>query len=284
MTSSEKIVRANSVDICVETFGDPSDPPILLIMGVGGSMLAWDQDFCERLADGSRFVIRYDNRDTGRSVTYPPGAPEYTGADLVADAVGLLDALGIGSAHLVGMSMGGAIAQLAALEYPERVASLTLISTSAGPGDPDLPGTSDELRARFAAPPPTPDWSDRGAVIESVVEDARAYAAPTRVFDEAAWRDLAGRDFDRSANIASSMTNHLVLDGGGRWRERLGEIRAPTLVIHGAEDPLFPPAHARALAEEIPNARLLMLEQTGHELPRAVWDVVVPAIVAHTNG
>jgi pimeloyl-ACP methyl ester carboxylesterase len=284
MTSSEKIVRANGVDICVETFGDPSDPPILLIMGVGGSMLAWDQDFCERLADGARFVIRYDNRDAGRSVTYPPGAPEYTGADLVADAVGLLDALGIGSAHLVGMSMGGAIAQLAALEYPERVASLTLISTSAGPGDPDLPGTSDELRARFAAPPPTPDWSDRGAVIESVVEDARAYAATTRVFDEAAWRDLAGRDFDRSANIASSMTNHLVLDGGGRWRERLGEIRAPTLVIHGAEDPLFPPAHARALAEEIPNARLLMLEQTGHELPRAVWDVVVPAIVAHTNG
>jgi pimeloyl-ACP methyl ester carboxylesterase len=268
----------------METFGDPNDPPILLIMGAGGSMLAWDEEFCQRLAAGSRFVIRYDNRDTGRSITYPPGTPGYTGADLVADAVGLLEALGIGSAHLVGMSMGGAIAQLAALEYPERVASLTLISTSAGPGDPDLPHMTDELRARFAAPPPAPDWTDREAVIEYVVEDARAYAATTRPFDEAAWRDLAGRDFDRSVNIASSMTNHFLLDGGEGWRERLGEIRAPTLVIHGDEDPLFPSAHAHALADEIPNAQLLLLEQTGHELARSVWDVVVPAVVAHTHG
>jgi pimeloyl-ACP methyl ester carboxylesterase len=281
--TGEAIVRANGVDLCVETFGHSADPPILLIMGAGGSMLAWHETVCERLADGSRFVIRYDNRDTGRSVTYPPGVPGYTGADLVADAAGLLDALGIGSAHLVGMSMGGAIAQLAALEYPERVASLTLISTSAGPGDPDLPGPSDQLRGRFAAPPPAPDWSDREAVIEYVVEDARAYAATTRPFDEAAWRELAGRDFDRSLDIASSMTNHLLADAAERWRDRLGEIRAPTLVVHGDEDPLFPPAHAHALVREIPDARLLVLEQTGHELPRRVWDVVVPAIIAHTR-
>jgi pimeloyl-ACP methyl ester carboxylesterase len=277
-------VRANGVDLCVETFGDPANAAILLIAGAASSMLSWEDDFCERLAAGSRLVIRYDNRDTGRSVTYEPGAPQYTGSDLVDDAVGILDALGLDRAHVVGLSMGGGIAQVVALDHPDRVASLTLISTSAGPGDPDLPGTSDDLHARFAAPLPMPDWFDRHAVIEYIVEDARAYAAITRPFDETAWRDLAGRDFDRSVNIASGMTNHFVLEGGEGWRERLGEIRAPTLVVHGDEDPLFPPAHAHALAEEIPNARLLMLERTGHELPRAVWDLVVPAIVAHTSG
>src|ERR687887_1422948 len=128
-------------------------------MGSGASMDWWEDEFCERLAAGSRLVIRYDHRDTGRSISYEPGAPEYTFADLVDDAVGLLDSLGVARAHLVGMSMGGAIAQLAALNHPERVASLTLISTSAGPGDPDLPGPSDQLRGRFAAPPPAPDWS-----------------------------------------------------------------------------------------------------------------------------
>lgn len=280
---SERIVRANRVDLCLETFGDGADPAILLIAGAASSMLSWENDFCERLAAGSRFVIRYDNRDTGRSVTYKPDAPKYTGPDLVDDAVGILDALGLDRAHVVGLSMGGGTGQLLALDHPDRVSSLTLISTSAGPGDPDLPGISDDLRARFESPTPTPDWSDRDAVIEYIVEDARAYAATTRPFDEAAWRDLAGRDFDRSANIASSMTNHFLLDGGDGWRKRLGALRTSTLVIHGEEDPLFPPAHAHALAEEIPNARLLILEQTGHELPRTVWDVVVPAILAHTN-
>jgi pimeloyl-ACP methyl ester carboxylesterase len=282
-TNGETIVRANAVDLCVETFGDRADPPILLIMGSGGSMLAWDEEFCRRLAAASRFVIRYDSRDTGRSVTYPPGAPSYAGADLVGDAAGLLDALAIGRAHIVGMSMGGALAQLVVLEHPDRVASLTLISTTAGPGDPDLPPMSDQLRARFAAPPSEPDWSDREAVIDYIVDEARAYASTTQPFEEAAWRDLAARDFDRSRNIASSMTNHSLIDGGERWRERLSDIRAPTLVIHGDEDPLFPPAHGHALAREIADARLLVLEQTGHELPRRVWDVVVPAIVAHTQ-
>src|SRR5919204_380737 len=135
------------------------------------------------------------------------------------------------------MRSNAEVAHLAALDHPERVASLTLISTSAGPGDPDLPGMSNELRARFAAPPPAPDWSDRQAVIEYIVEDARAYAATSRPFDEAPWRTLAGRDFDRSLNIASSMTNHLLADAAGRWRERLGEIRAPTLIIPSDEEP-----------------------------------------------
>jgi pimeloyl-ACP methyl ester carboxylesterase len=280
--SGERMVEVNGVGLCVETFGGDRHPAVLLVMGAAASMLSWENEFCERLASGGRFVIRYDHRDTGRSVTYAPGAPEYTGDDLVADAAGVLDALGVSSAHLVAMSMGGALAQLLALDYPDRVSSLTLISTSPGSG-PDLPSMSDELRAYFADPPPQPDWSDRDAVIDYLVEDERVYAASSRPFEEAARRELAGRIFDRSIDLAASTTNHFLLDGGESWRERLGEIRVPTLVLHGAEDPFFPIGHGRALASEIPGARLVTLEQTGHELPRATWDVVVPAVLEHTS-
>jgi pimeloyl-ACP methyl ester carboxylesterase len=248
-------------------------------------MLSWPEELCGRLAAGPRFVIRYDLRDTGRSVTYEPGAPEYTGADLVADVVGLLDATSVDKAHLLGMSMGGGIAQVVALVHPQRVASLTLISTSpAVPDARDLPPMSEELRAYFADAPPEPDWSDRGAVIDYYVESARPYAARSVPFDEAEWRELGGLDFDRSTNLASSITNHSEIEEGGDGRGRLGDIRAPTLVIHGAEDPLFPLEHGHALANEIPGARLLVLEETGHELPRRVWDVVVPAILQQTEG
>jgi len=279
----DEIVHANGVDLCIDAFGDPTHPAILLIMGSSGSMDWWEKDFCERLAAGSRFVIRYDQRDTGRSVSYPPGVPPYTFRDLAADAIGLLDSLGINRAHLVGISMGGAIAQLVALDQPDRVASLTLISTSpAGPGEPDLPGMSEDTLAQFETS--EPDWSDRAAVIDYMLHLARASASDSRPFEEAAFRDLAGRVFDRTANIASSMTNHNVMDSGDRWRERLGEIQVPTLVVHGTEDPVLLYAHGVALASEIRGAELLTLDGTGHELPRAVWGVVVPAILTHTSG
>src|SRR5256885_8277603 len=136
----ERIIEANGVELCTESFGDPADPPVLLVMGTGASMLWWEEGFCRLLADGRRFVIRYDHRDTGRSVTYEPGRPGYTGADLVADAAGVLDAYEIPTAHIVGVSAGGAFAQLLALDYADRVLSLVLISTSpATPGDRELP-------------------------------------------------------------------------------------------------------------------------------------------------
>jgi pimeloyl-ACP methyl ester carboxylesterase len=286
MTSNDKIVQANGVDLCVETFGEPADPAILLIMGALASMLSWDEEFCERLAAGPRFVIRYDHRDTGRSISYEPGAPPYRLHDLVSDAAGILDAFRLAGAHLVGMSMGGAIAQLVALDHPDRVASLTLISTSpAGPSsdDPDLPAMTRKASARFRAAV-EPDWSDRAAVIDYIVDFERGCAGDSRTFDEASVRDLAGRVVDRTVNIESSLTNHLVMDGGGgRWRERLGEIGAPALIVHGTEDPVLPYGHGLALANEIPRAELLALEQTGHELPRAAWDIVVPAILQHTS-
>ena len=128
---TERVIEANSVQLCTEAFGARTDPPIFLIMGVGASMLWWDDEFCRRLADAGRFVIRYDHRDTGRSVTYEPGRADYSGADLVADAAGVLDAYGVGAAHIVGASAGGAFAQLLALQHPERVLSLVLISSCA---------------------------------------------------------------------------------------------------------------------------------------------------------
>jgi pimeloyl-ACP methyl ester carboxylesterase len=278
------LVHANGVDLCFQAFGEQTDPAILLVMGAGASMDCWEDDFCARLAGGARYVVRYDHRDTGQSTSYPPGAPGYTGDDLVADPIALLDVLGVGSAHMVGMSMGGALAQIMALDHGERVASLTLISTSpAGPGDDDLPPMTDAGRAAFGAME-EPDWSDRTAAIEYLTELSRALASPAHPFDEDGVRALFARAVDRTTNVESSMKNHHAAEGSDRWRERLGEVAVPTLVIHGADDPVFPVGHGEALAREIPGAELLVLEGAGHELPRRDWDVVVPAILRLTRG
>jgi pimeloyl-ACP methyl ester carboxylesterase len=277
------LVHANGVDLCVQTFGAHADPAVLLVMGAGASMDCWEDDFCARLAAGPRYVVRYDHRDTGQSTSYPPGAPGYTGDDLVADPIALLDVLGLGAAHVVGMSMGGALAQLMALDHGERVASLTLIATSPAGPDDDLPPMSDAGRAAFGAIE-EPDWSDRTAAIAYLTEISRALASPAHPFDEDAVRALFTRAVDRTTNIESSQKNHHAAEGSGRWRERLGGLDVPTLVIHGAEDPIFPVGHGEALAREIPSAELLVLEGTGHELPRRDWDVVVPAILRITRG
>ena len=274
------IVHANGAELCVETFGDQSDPAILLVMGAGASMDWWEDEFCERLAAGSRYVVRYDHRDTGQSTSYPSGAPGYTGDDLVADPVVLLDVLDLGAAHVVGLSMGGAIAQRLGLDHPDRVASLTLMSTSpAGPVDRDLPpmGVLDS--------PPPPDWSDRDAVIDFLVDGLRPYAG-TLPYDESATRALVARVVDRTTNVESSQTNHWILpDDEEESTPRIGEIRAPTLVMHGTADPLFPYGHGEALSAAIPGATLLPLKGVGHEFPPPpVWDVVVPALLTHTAG
>jgi pimeloyl-ACP methyl ester carboxylesterase len=275
-------LQVRGVELCAQTFGNRDAPALLLIMGSGASMDWWEEEFCERLADGGRFVIRYDHRDTGQSVSYPPGKPGYSGADLVADAVGVLDALGLESAHVVGMSMGGALSQILALDHPDRVASLTLISTSpGGPSEPDLPGMSDDGLARFVAAG-EPDWSDRERLLDHLVALNRACASATAPFDEVGNRARWDRVLDRTRDIRSTLTNHELVEGSGRWRERLPSLRTPTLVIHGTDDPMFGVEHGAALAREIPDARLVTLDDTGHELPPRVWDVVVPAILQHT--
>jgi pimeloyl-ACP methyl ester carboxylesterase len=277
----ERMIETNGVELCTEPFGDPAHPPILLIMGMGASMIWWEDDFCRMLADGDRFVIRYDHRDTGRSTAYEPGRPGYGSGDLVSDAAGVLDAYEIPAAHVVGLSMGGGIAQLLALDFADRVASLVLISTSpAVPGDRGLPPATEEY-ARFAAGAEV-DWSDVDSVIQYVIDDSRALAGGERSFDLASTRKLATRDVQRARNFASAQ-NHGMLPEDERLREPISSIGAPTLVIHGTADPLFQLAHGEALADEIPNASLLVLEGAGHGIGRADWDAVVGAILEHTR-
>ncbi|GLZ79344.1 hypothetical protein Afil01_41510 [Actinorhabdospora filicis] len=285
----ETVISANGVDICVETFGSPADPAILLVGGAASSMDWWEADFCQLLAqgDGGRFVIRYDLRDTGRSVSHPAGEPGYTGEDLVGDITGVLDALGIARVHLVGLSMGGGMAQRVAVDHPGRLLSLTLMSTSpggpGGPEQPDLPAPTERIQKSFSEPAPEPDWSDREAVVEYVLASLHDFAGGLGV-DEARSRATIGRMYDRTTDFAASQTNHWILEGNGVARERLSEITVPTLVAHGSDDPLFPLGHGEALAREIPGARLLVLAGGGHEFPPApVWDVLVPALLEHTR-
>jgi pimeloyl-ACP methyl ester carboxylesterase len=272
--TGETMVPANGVDLCVETFGEPSDPPLLLIAGGGSSMDWWDDEFCRRLAAGGRYVIRYDHRDTGRSTAFPPGAPPYSQADLADDVLGLLDALGERQAHLVGISLGGELAQRIAVDHPSRPLSLTLISTSPGPRD--------------AAPAPAlgPDlllgWSDRKTAVDRLIAETREAGGPFTV-DEPQLRRLAERVFDRTTDMPASRANHRLLAAGPPIRERLGTITVPTLVLHGTLDPLVAMDHAEALVREIPGARLVELEGVGHEYPPpAVWNQVIGEILKHT--
>ncbi|MFI7676266.1 alpha/beta fold hydrolase [Actinophytocola sp. NPDC049390] len=258
----------------VSTFGSPDDPAVLLIHGAGASMDWWPPAFCRMLT--GRYVIRYDHRDTGDAPGYPPGEPGYTGTDLVTDALAVLDSLGVAAAHVVGISMGGALAQVLTLDHPSRVRTLTAISTSAGAGDPDLPGM---VPVEF---PPEPDWSDDAAVVAYLVASQRAMSAEP--FDEEEVRSIATIAVSRTTNQESSQKNHHATEGSGSWRHRLPEIAVPTLVLHGDSDPLFPLPHGEALAREIPGARLVVMPKTGHELPGRVWPLVAKEILALTAG
>ena len=277
---AERIIEAGGIRLCTEPFGEPTDPPVLLVMGLGASMLWWEEEFCRSLADGGRLVIRYDHRDTGRSTTYEPGRPGYNGADLVADAAGVLYAYGLGSAHVVGVSAGGAMAQLLALDFADRVSTLVLISTSpAVPVDRDLPPPTDDF-SRFVAETEI-DWSDRESVIDYLVGYSRLLAGGHRPFDEGACRDLVRRDVERADNVAS-LQNHDLMAHDDRPHPPLSSITKPTLVIHGTADPMFPLPHGQVLAEEIPGATLLPLDGAGHGVDRADWPTSLPAILHHT--
>jgi len=274
------MIEANGVGLCTEPFGDSGDPPVLLVMGTGASMLWWEEGFCRLLAEGGRFVIRYDHRDTGRSVTDEPGRPRYAGSDLVADVARVLDGYELVAAHMVGVSAGGAFAQLLALGSPDRVLSLVLISTSpATRGERSLPSATERFGGFLASA--EVDWSDQGSVIEYLVAFERMLAGGVRPFDEVAWRRLVGRDVERAHDIAATQ-NHSMIPEGGVPSEPISSIAVPTLVIHGTADPMFPFEHGQALAKEIPGARLLKLEGAGHGVDRADWKTIARAILEHT--
>ena len=267
--------QVNGAELCVETFGDPSDPAILLIMGAAASMLWWEEDLCSRIAAGDRFVIRFDNRDTGRSTTYPPGRPEYSFGDLARDAVGILDALGIDRAHVVAQSMFGGVALILGVDHRDRVASLTFVSTSTGADDLPPPTGDFDL--------PAPDFADRASVVEYVVQSAEREAGGSPYFDDQATRRLVEQDVARARNPESTMTNHFLAKVDGPAGGGFGDITAPTLVVHGDLDPLLPLAHGEALRDAIPGAELLILEGCGHGVPRGLWDLFVPALIRHTS-
>jgi len=285
---AERMLPVGDATLCAETFGTAGDPAVLLLGGAASSMDFWETDFCASLAEAGRFVIRYDNRDTGRSTNYPAGEPGYTGAALTSDAIGVLDALGIGRAHLVGVSMGGGVSQELAVTHPDRVASITVIATSPALARPagaaPLPPPAERIQALFTAAPPAPDWTDRAAAIDRLVADLAIFAGPVTISPAEA-RQLVSHAYDRTIDVAASQTNHWILEGGQPAPGGLADITVPTLVLHGTDDPFFPFPHGEALAREIPGARLVPMPGVGHEYPpRQVWPTVLPAIIAHTGG
>jgi pimeloyl-ACP methyl ester carboxylesterase len=274
---SETMLTANGVTLCVETFGGPADPAILLIHGAQSSMLWWEDELCALLAAGGRYVIRFDNRDTGRSVSYPPGEPPYAMSDLARDAVGILDALGIPRAHVVGRSMSGGTALHLGVDHAERVASLTFLTTTTG--DDDLPGMEEEFVGGAGEPP----LDDTTALVDYVVEEMRACAGRSAYFDEAATRAIAEHDVARTTTMASALGNHFAMRFDGPTKGGYADLTMPALVVHGELDPFFPLAHGEALAAAIPGAELLVMAGVGHDVPRPIWPVFVDALLRHTD-
>ena len=289
-------IRANGIDICYEIFGNDNAEPLLLIMGLGAQMIHWDDGFCEQLAARGFRVIRFDNRDIGKSshltggkrltplelmklrfLRIPVAAP-YKLIDMAKDTVGLMDALGIASAHLVGASMGGMIAQEVALSFPERVRSLTSIMSTTG--NPRIPPPTREMAALLMAPPPRTK-EEYLARFARTWKMLRAGSFPE---DEARDPVLAERCFARGLNAAGVGRQLRAILASGSRKARLHAVNAPTLVIHGAKDPLVHPAGGRDTAASIPDAKLMMIDGMGHALPIRMWPQIIDAIAAHAHG
>jgi pimeloyl-ACP methyl ester carboxylesterase len=290
-----QLARANGIDLCYEIFGAADAEPMLLIMGLGAQMILWDDDFCRQLAARGFRVIRFDNRDIGMSgkltggkrlgplellklrfLNIPVAAP-YRLHDMALDVIGLLDALGIKSAHLVGASMGGMIAQEVAISFPQRVRSLTSIMSTTG--NPKLPPPTREAAAVLMAPPP----KTREEYLERFAQTWKILRAGSFPQDEALDRSRAERTFERGLNPAGVARQLRAILASGSRKQRLGSVKAPTLVIHGTVDPLVPPEGGKDTAASIPGAKLLMIEGMGHALPIPTWPEIIGAIDKHAH-
>lgn len=279
MNPEQMVSVAESVELCVQTVGDPHDPAILLIHGACASMVWWEEELCERIAAGGRFVIRYDQRDVGRSSTFPLGDPGYAMSDLATDAVGILDALGVERAHVLGRSMSGGTALFLALDHPERVESVTFMSTTTN--DDGLPSPTAEFGV--ATDVEAPDPSDTEAFVEYATTMVMAYHGASPLADVGHVRRLARLDVARTRDLAASQTNHFAMDFDSPQGGGYGDVEQPALVVHGALDPCFPVEHGEALRAAVPGATLVVLQDAGHELPVARWPELVAALLAHTG-
>ena len=276
-----RVERSDGAVLAVEVIGPEGHPLVLLNAGADCSMDWWRPEFCAAIVDRGFRVIRYDQRGTGQTTPGPRGGRLGGLGTLVGDALAVLDAVHADEAHWVGFSSGGWVAQLAALDHPDRVRALMLLSTEPtgfGEADADLPDASERLRQRWANPLPEPDWSDEASVIEYLVEVDRDYAGTE--FDEPHERAIWSATVRRSPGMHRDEGAPDVTDEPPRWRERLPTLRMPTTVVHGTDDPLFPIGNGEVLAREIPGARVVRLPGVGHELPPRAWDAVVDAIAA----
>ena len=284
---------ANGIRIEYDTFGNSSSEPLLLIVGLGSQMIMWNEEFCEQLAAEGHFVIRFDNRDVGLSTKFDDtGTPNvmeamqaaiagekvdapYTMDDMAEDAVGLLDTLGIDKAHICGRSMGGMIAQVIAIRHPERVTSLTSIFSSTG--DPNLPRAKPEVMQLLLVPRP----EERETNIEFNLKVWRTTSGSGFPFDEDGMRKMMARVYDRCFHPQGTARQLVAVMASGDRTTALKSVTAPTLVIHGSDDPLVPVECGEATAKAVPGASLLIIEGMGHSLPVAAWPQIIDAIATH---
>jgi pimeloyl-ACP methyl ester carboxylesterase len=287
------IAPANGIEIWYETFGDPEDAPLLLVMGFTCQATQWDVDFCNALVDRGYYVIRYDNRDVGLSTKIDSPHLDFLGSfmkalageeieapyrltDMADDAVGLLNHLRIESAHVVGVSMGGMIGQTIAIEHPERLRTLTSIMSTTG--EKDVGQANAEAAATLLRSPP----ADRDEYLENYVDTWRLLNGPV-YFDEDYTRQRGAAAFDRCYFPVGAGRQLLGIYASGSRSEQLRAVTTPTLVMHGKIDPLIDISGGRRTAELIPGAELIEIDDMGHDLPRPVWPQVVDAIVRHTS-
>ncbi|KFZ77651.1 alpha/beta hydrolase [Amycolatopsis sp. MJM2582] len=283
--------RVNGLELEYDTFGSPTDPPLVLVMGLGAQMVTWEEGFCALLAEGGFHVVRFDNRDIGLS-SYLDDLPApdlaalaagdltsapYLLSDLAADITGLFDALGFARAHVVGASMGGMIVQQLAIDSPERLLSLTSIMSTTG--DPSVGHPEPAALAGLTRPP--------AATREQAIEDGIAWfklvGSPGHPSDEEFLRMKATRNYDRANHPEGALRQAAAVVASGDRTAKLRDVHVPTLVIHGESDPLINVSGGKATAEAIPDAELLLFPGMGHELPRQLWPAIADAIIAHAR-
>lgn len=290
--SDEKRAQLGIIELAYDTFGSPDLPPLVLISGLGNQLISWREEFCHQLALEGFFVIRFDNRDAGLSTRFDQaptpgvfsigsaavwGTPLHTAydlSDMAADVLGLLGHLGLESTHILGASLGGMIAQALAIEHPARVRSLTLMLTTPLGSRHPLP----HPRSLVLFSPPAVGLE---AQVERYLRVKRALRGTRYALDEADLRAQAKRLAERSPRPASTRRQLAAIAAYGNKTRALRELDIPTLVIHGTQDPLIPPGHARRLSDLIPGAKLVLVEGLGHEFPPGVWPEILPAVTSH---